>query len=97
MTPEQAFDEAFSRLLEKKRGGKRSPVERDERNVPPARTGQTFRSLPAPQDTHPVLDRPHPAHQGSNYSFVTRVGRPPIFRLTGHQSTGATAPSKGAQ
>lgn len=57
MTPESAVAEGFARLMERKRGGRWLPVERDHRDVATARAREARRSLPTPEDFDAAADR----------------------------------------
>ncbi len=55
----------YARIMEKRKGGKRLPIEGNERQVAPTGTGQTVRLITSPEDLHPVLDGPMTTARGT--------------------------------
>ena len=50
--------ETYARIMERRKGGKRLPIEGNERQVAPTGTGEAVRLITSPEDLHTVSDRP---------------------------------------
>jgi hypothetical protein len=50
--------ETYARIMERRKGGKRLPIEGNERQVAPTGTGEAVRLITGPEDLHPALNRP---------------------------------------